>query len=72
MVTKEKFPKFFKYLENMKQESTVQQSYLPLEVHLALIKGFKESRIHNYSCADIHGTGVIIYKKSKLGGTPCT
>ena len=60
MITKGKLPRFFRYLENMKEEPAVQQMYLPPEAHLAFMKAVKNG-VYDYSCADIHGTGLTIY-----------
>lgn len=65
-ITKEKFPLFFDYIDRMKQNEAVKQSYLPPEAHAAFIKGMvNNDGYQDYSTVDIHGTGVTIYTKKE-------
>lgn len=65
-ITKEKFPLFLDYVDRMLEEKAVKQGgYLPTEAHIAFVKSATVAGVHDYSIADIHGTGVTIYAKKK-------
>ncbi len=63
-VTKENFPLFFDYLELMKQDPAVKKSYIPKEIHVAMVKTFVTG-VHDYSVADLQGTGVTVYSRKE-------
>ena len=56
------FPLYNEYIERMKLEPAVQESYLPPEVHRAFIMAGRKG-VHDYSVADTKGTGVTIYTR---------
>jgi hypothetical protein len=64
LVTKDKFPIFFEYLDHMKEDEAVKQSYLSTEAHIAFVKSYKAG-VHDYSIADTKGTGITIYAKKE-------
>ncbi len=62
LITKDKFPLYTDYIARMKEDPAVKPSYLPPQAHLAFMKSSRNG-VHDYSAADIHGTGVTIYTK---------
>ena len=64
-VNKDKFPLLFGWIERMKEDDAVKQSYLPTENHLAFYKSFQNGGSHDYGTADLTGKGVNIYTKPK-------
>lgn len=60
LITKDKLPLFFDYLDRMKQDKAVQKSYLTPETHLAYLNSYLGGNGGNYGVAV---PGVTIYTK---------
>ncbi len=63
-VNKDKFPLVFNWINLMKENEAVKQSFLPTENHLAFLKSYL-SGPGDYGAVDLTGEGVRIYTKKE-------
>ncbi len=63
-VNKDKFPLVFSWINLMKENEAVKQSFLPTKNHLAFLKSYLSGE-HDYGAVDLTGEGVRIYTKKE-------
>lgn len=63
-ISEAQFPDFFGWIERMKANDAVKQSYSPPEAHAAFAKSVRAGS-HDYSHADVTGKGITIYAKKE-------
>lgn len=63
-ISEDQFPDFFGWIERMKANDAVKQSYSSPEAHAAFAKSVRAGS-HDYSHADVTGKGITIYAKKE-------